>query len=91
MGEFDYVKEYQNWKWDIPDKLNIGYDCIDKHTKTSKKNKVALFWENEEGETDKFTYSDMKNLTDKFGNALKNLGYKKGDRFLIRLPNLPEF
>lgn len=91
MGEFNYRKEYQNWKWDIPEKLNIGYDCVDKHTKTSKKNKVALFWENEEGETDKFTYSDMKSLTDKFGNALKNLGFKKGDRFLIRLPNLPEF
>jgi len=91
MGEFNYRKEYQNWKWDIPEKLNIGYDCVDKHTKTSKKNKVALFWENEERETDKFTYSDMKNLTDKFGNALKNIGFKKGDRFLIRLPNLPEF
>ena len=91
MGEFNYGKEYQNWKWDIPEELNIGYDCVDKHTKTSKKNKVALFWENEEGETDKFTYSDMKSLTDKFGNALKNLGFKKGDRFLIRLPNLPEF
>ena len=44
-----------------------------------------------EGETDKFTFLDMKHLTNRFGNALKNLGFKKGDRFLIRLPNLPEF
>jgi acyl-coenzyme A synthetase/AMP-(fatty) acid ligase len=91
MGEFDYKKEYKNWKWDIPEKYNIGYDCVDKHTETNKKNKVALFWENEQGDSDKFTYNDMKRLTNKFGNALKNLGFKKGDRFLLRLPNLPEF
>ncbi len=91
MGEFNYEKQYQEWKWNIPEDYNIGYDCIDKHTKTEKKNKVALFWENDAGETDKFTFNEMKNLTDKFGNALKNLGFKKGDRYLIRLPNIPEF
>ena len=91
MGEFNYEKEYKNWKWNIPEDYNIGIDVVDKHTMTNKKNKVALYWENEEEETDKFTFLDMKNLTNKFGNALKNLGFKKGDRFLIRLPNLPEF
>jgi acyl-coenzyme A synthetase/AMP-(fatty) acid ligase len=91
MGEIDYKKEWSNWKWDIPNEYNLGYDVIDKHTKTDKKNKIALYWENAEGETDKFTFLEMKRLTNKFGNALKNLGFKKGDRFLIRLPNLPEF
>jgi acetyl-CoA synthetase/medium-chain acyl-CoA synthetase len=91
MGEFDYEKEYNNWKWDIPKNYNIGYDCVDKHTETNKKNKVALYWENSEGDSDKFTFNDMKRLTNKFGNALKKLGFRKGDRFLIRLPNLPEF
>jgi acyl-coenzyme A synthetase/AMP-(fatty) acid ligase len=91
MGEFNYEKEYHNWRWNIPDNYNIGYDCVDKHTKTNKKNKIALYWENAEGESDKFTFNDMKKLTNKFGNTLKQLGFKKGDRFLIRLPNLPEF
>ena len=91
MGEFDYKKEFQSWKWDIPEKHNIGYDCIDKHTKTDKKNKVALYWEDGDGDTDKFTLQEMKNLTDKFGDVLRNLGFKKGDRYLIRLPNLPQF
>ena len=91
MGEFNYEKEFKNWKWNIPEKYNIGYDCVDKHTLTNKKNKVALYWENADGETDKFTFNEMKTLTNKFGNALKNLGFKKGDRFLIRLPNIPEF
>ena len=91
MGEIDYKKEWNNWRWDIPNEYNIGYDVVDKHTKTDKKNKIALYWENAEGETDKFTFLEMKRLTNKFGNALKNLGFKKGDRYLIRLPNLPEF
>ena len=91
MGEFNYEKEYKNWKWKIPDNYNIGYDCVDKHTETERKNKIALYWEDSEGDTDKFTYNDMKRLTNKFGNALKDLGFKKGDRFLIRLPNLAEF
>ena len=91
MGDYDYNKEYKNWKWKIPDDLNIGHDCVDKHAETDKKNKVALYWEDDEGNTDKFTFNEMKRLTNKFGNVLKNLGFKKGDRFLIRLPNLPEF
>lgn len=91
MGEFNYEKEFKSWKWNIPEKYNIGYDCVDKHTKTDKKNKVALYWEDAEGNSNKFTFLDMKNLTNKFGNALKKLGFKKGDRFLIRLPNIPQF
>ena len=91
MGELNYKKEWSNWKWDIPKQYNIGYDVVDKHTKTDKKNKIALYWENAEGETDKFTFLEMKHLTNKFGNALKKIGFKKGDRFLIRLPNLPQF
>jgi len=91
MGDFDYKKEYENWKWDIPKKYNIGYDCVDKHCITDKKNKVALYWEDGTGDSDKFTYLDMKRHTDKFGNVLRNLSFKKGDRYLLRLPNLPEF
>jgi benzoate-CoA ligase family protein len=91
MGEFNYEKEYKNWKWNLTDDYNIGYDCIDKHTDTEKKNKIALYWEDDKGNTDKFTYNNMKRLTNKFGNALKDLGFKKADRFLIRLPNIPQF
>ena len=91
MGEFNYKEVYNSWKWNIPEEYNIGYDCVDKHTETDRKNKIALYWEDSEGNTDKFTYNDMKNLTNKFGNVLRNLGFKKGDRFLIRLPNIPEF
>jgi acyl-coenzyme A synthetase/AMP-(fatty) acid ligase len=91
MGEFNYEKEYKKWKWNIPEKYNIGYDIVDKHAASKNRNKIALYWEYTNGESDRFTFGDMKNLTNKFGNALKKLGFKKGDRFLIRLPNIPEY
>jgi len=91
MGELNYKKEYENWKWDVPKNYNIGYDVCDKHIKTKKKDKIALYWENFEGKTRKFTFNDISTLSNQFGNALKKLGFKKGDRFLIRLPNIPEF
>ena len=91
MGKFIYKKEFGNWKWNIPDKYNIGYDIVDKHAEGKNKDKIALFWEDSEGNSKKFTFGEMKVLSNKFGNVLKNLGFKKGDRFLIRLPNIPEF
>lgn len=91
MGDFNYEREFRNWEWEIPEDYNIGFDCVDKHTLTNKKNKVALYWEDSKGDSEIFTFNDMKNLTNRFGNTLKNLGFKKSDRLLIRLPNLPEF
>ncbi len=91
MGDFNYKKEYEKWTWEIPEKYNIGYDCVDKHAEGKNKDKICLYWENEKGETQKFTFSEMKRLTNKFGNILRNLGFKKGDRFLIRLPDIPAF
>jgi len=91
MGELEYDKIYKAWKWDIPKQYNIGFDVIDKHTTSKNKNKVALYWENAAGENARYTFWDLKNLSNKFGNALKKLGLKKEDRFLIRLPNVPAF
>ncbi|MBE3121356.1 MAG: acyl-CoA synthetase [Thermoplasmata archaeon] len=91
MGDFEYEKTYKAWKWDIPKKYNIGADVVDKHAALKNRNKVALYWENAAGETAKYTFGDLKNLSNKFGNALKKIGFKKGDRFLIRLPNIPAF
>ena len=91
MGELNYQKEREQWKWNIPDYYNIGYDCVDKHAEGENKQKTALLWENEQGETAKYTFAEMKTLTDKFGNILKNLDLQKGDRFLIRLPDIPAF
>jgi acetyl-CoA synthetase len=91
MEELNYNKEFNNWKWKIPDNYNLGVDIVDKHANSKNKDEIALIWENETGESKKYSFLDMKKLSNKFGNVLKNLGFKKGDRFLIRLPNIPEF
>src|SRR5512136_2723355 len=91
MGEFEYTKAYKQWKWSIPKNYNIGVDVIDRHAASKNRNKLALLWENAAGATERYTFGDLKFLTNKFGNVLKNLGFVKGDRFLIRLPNIPAF
>ena len=91
MGEFEYEKTYKQWKWNIPKNYNIGVDVVDKHAASKNKNKIALYWENAAGHTARYTFWDIKNLSNKFGNVLHTLGLKKGDRFLIRLPNIPAF
>ncbi|MCD6383600.1 MAG: acyl-CoA synthetase [Thermoplasmata archaeon] len=92
MKVMDYEKEYNSWKWDIPEYYNIGYDVVDKHVDNPAiKNKVALYWENEEGRREKYTFWEYSLLSNKFGNVLRDLGIKKGDRFLMVLPNVPEF
>ena len=68
MGEFNYNKDYKNWKWQIPDIYNIGYDIVDKHVNNKKKDKLALIWENERGDSKKFTFNDIKILSNKYGS-----------------------
>ncbi len=90
--KFNYQNLCRSWKWEIPTYYNIGLDCTDKHAKSeSHRNKVALYWENEDGETKRHTFTEIARLTNQIANALLSLGFQKGDRLLIRLPNLPEF
>ncbi len=71
-------------------KLNVSYNCLDKHLKT-KGDKVAIQWEgNEPGEDRAITYKQMHEEVCKFANVLKSLGVKKGDRVQIYLPMIPE-
>ena len=64
---------------------------MDKHVDGNNKKKLALLYENSEEEVNKYTFYEMKLLTNKFGNILRELNFKKGDRILIRLPDIPEF
>ncbi|MBI5000614.1 MAG: acyl-CoA synthetase [Euryarchaeota archaeon] len=88
---FDYDRACREWKWDIPEFLNMGHDSCDIHAVGPYRNKIALYWENEAGEERKYTFSDMKRQSDRFGGALRELGLGKGDRFIVMLPNVPEF
>ncbi len=77
-------------KWFIGGKLNVSYNCLDRHIITARKNKAAIIWESESGETITLTYWELYREVNKFANVLKGLGVKKGDRVTIYLPMIPE-
>ena len=77
-------------KWFIGGKLNVSYNCIDRHVKNGKRNKAAIVWEGEPGDWKVYTYGDLLREVCQFANGLKSLGIKKGDRVTIYLPMTPE-
>jgi len=77
-------------QWFVGGKLNISYNCLDRHVESHRKNKVALFFEGEYGDTQCLTYNQLYILVNKFANVLKSLGIKKGDRICIYMPMIPE-
>src|SRR3989339_1582724 len=78
------------FKWFIGGKLNASYNCLDRHMATKTKDKVAIIWEGDSGETRKYTYADLYKQVNKMANVIKKLGVKKGDRVTIYLPMIPE-
>jgi acetyl-CoA synthetase len=78
-------------EWFIGGKLNVCYNCLDRHLSTWRKNKAAIIWEGEPvGESKTYTYQELYREVCKFANVLKKLGVKKGDRVSIYLPMIPE-
>ncbi len=78
------------YKWFTGAKTNIAYNCLDVHTKTARRNKLALLWEGEKGEFRSFSYFALHRETCKFANVLRSLGVKKGDRVTIYMGRVPE-
>jgi acetyl-CoA synthetase len=77
-------------KWFTGGKLNVSYNCLDRHVKTWRRNKAALIWEGEPGEERVLTYADLYREVNKFANVMKKLGIRKGDRVTIYMPMVPE-
>ncbi|PSM48660.1 acetate--CoA ligase [Chroococcidiopsis sp. CCALA 051] len=77
-------------KWFVGGKINISYNCLDRHLTTWRKNKAALIWEGEPGDSRTLTYAQLHREVCKFANALKQLGVKKGDLVGIYMPMIPE-
>jgi acetyl-CoA synthetase len=99
----EHIEWFKKWDtlhtWDPEDarhtwfaggKLNVSYNCLDKHLKTWRKNKAAIIFEGEHGDSKTYTYQQLHHEVCKFANVLKSLGVKKGDRVAIYLPMIPE-
>jgi len=78
------------YKWFVDGKLNVSYNCLDRHIKAGKGNKIALIWEPEKGSAIKYTYSQLLKEVSRFANVLKSHKLKKGDRVCIYMPMIPE-
>ncbi|MCH6555134.1 MAG: AMP-binding protein, partial [Chloroflexi bacterium] len=70
--------------------LNIAYECIDRHLKTDRKDKVAMLWEAKDGRAETYTFAQMAAASNKAANALRSLGVEKGDRVFVFLERVPE-
>jgi len=81
-----------HYKWFIGGKLNVCYNCVDRHVEAGKGEKPAIIWIPEPLNEEKriLTYAELHKQVQKFANVLKKLGVKKGDRVTIYLPMIPE-
>lgn len=77
-------------KWFVGGKINISYNCLDRHLTTWRKNKAAFIWEGEPGEQRTLTYLQLHREVCRFANVLKKLDVKTGDRVALYMPMVPE-
>jgi acetyl-CoA synthetase len=77
-------------KWFVGGRLNVSYNCLDRHVAAGHGDQVAFYWEGEPGDTRVLTYADMLTETCRVANALKSIGVTKGDRVAIYLGMVPE-
>ncbi len=77
-------------KWFVGGKINISYNCLDRHLTTHRRNKAAIIWEGEPGDSRVITYAQLHREVCQCANVIKELGVKKGDRVAIYLPMIPE-
>lgn len=78
------------YKWFVGAKTNIAHNALDRHTKTWRRNKLALIWEGEPGDKRTFSYHALWREVNKFANVLKSMGVRKGDRVTIYMGRIPE-
>ncbi len=97
--EFEWFKPWNKvlddsnkpfYKWFVGGQVNIAYNCLDRHVKTWRRNKIALIWEGENGEVRTFSYHALNREVRKFANVLKSMGVQKGDRVTLYMGRVPE-
>jgi acetyl-CoA synthetase len=84
-------------EWELPDarwfvggRLNVSYNCVDRHVEAGRGERVAFHWEGEPGDTRTITYADLLADVQRCANALRGLGVEQGDRVVIYMPMIPE-
>ena len=97
----DLVDWYQEWdticeweppfaKWFVGGKLNVSFNCVDRHVEAGLGDRIAYHFVGEPGDTKTITYADLLADVERFANVLKGLGVQRGDRVAIYMPMIPE-
>ncbi|HHY20895.1 MAG TPA: AMP-binding protein, partial [Bacilli bacterium] len=86
---FDWKSVEKEFSWSTTGKVNVAYECIDRHVESDKKDKIALLY-SDANRDEKYTFEDMKIMSNRAGNVLKSHGVEKGDRVFIFMPRSPE-
>lgn len=86
----EYQEACERFRITVPDTFNFGFDVIDAWA-TKNRNQLAMIWANEHGEEKKYTFRDLKNLSNQAANILLKYGIQKGDRVMLLLPRIPEW
>jgi acetyl-CoA synthetase len=89
-GDFDWTQMERELGIQRREELNLAHLAIDRHAASPRRDKVALFWEEKNGETESYTFGELSTLTNKFANVLVGLGVAKGDRVFTFMERLPE-
>ncbi len=90
VPNFSYESYTKDLVWFDHDKINAAYNAITVNALSERKNKIALYWEGENGEKCKYTFLEMEERTNQIANYLKHLGVGKGNRVFLFLPRVPE-
>ena len=77
-------------KWFKDGKLNVAYNCVDRHVEAGNGDRVAIHFEGEPGDSRAITYAELKDEVSRAANALTELGVQAGDRVAVYLPMIPE-
>jgi acetyl-CoA synthetase len=90
--DFDTVLEWDLpfAKWFLGGKLNVSYNCLDRHVEAGRGDKVAYHWEGEPGDTRSISYAELLDDVCRFANVLRSLGVQRGERVNIYMPMIPE-
>jgi acetyl-CoA synthetase len=89
VKQFDWKETEKNFSWYKTGKWNMAYEAIDRHAESYRKNQVALYYD-EGVRKEKYTFKEMKELSNKAGNLFKQVGIEKGDRVFVFMPRSPE-
>ncbi len=87
---FDWGTEFDRMAWLPGGWLNIAHEAVDRHARGRLADKTALIWEGMEGESERYTFRQIKLESSRFANVLASLGVVKGDRILLYLDRVPE-